>query len=147
MDISNDKIRQYRKARGLSQKDLASKTGLSLSTVRRYEAGTTSPPLYQLKMIAHTLEVPYSYLLQKESSKEEQTEEMKFIFPIELGQEIGNEVLAITMKSIYNNNPMIARIISSCSKLTPDGLEKIAAYAADIASNPNYQENGTPEVQ
>ena len=57
-----EKIRYYRKLRGMSQKDLASALGISDVHVSRYESGTRKPKLEQLKSIASALGVGVSDL-------------------------------------------------------------------------------------
>lgn len=54
---SGEKIRLYRKARGLSQKQLASKTGIAEITIRQYEAGRYEPKLEKLRKLASALDV------------------------------------------------------------------------------------------
>lgn len=51
------RIREARKAKGLSQERLAVDLGVSWSTVNRYEAGNSTPSLNRLRLIADVLEV------------------------------------------------------------------------------------------
>ena len=52
-----EKIRYYRKQRGMSQEELASALGISHVHVSRYESGTRKPKLEQLRSIASALGV------------------------------------------------------------------------------------------
>ena len=59
----NEKIRYFRKQRGLSQELLAERTGINVNTIRKYEIGIRKPKVEQLKKIA-------DYSIQhKDSSK------------------------------------------------------------------------------
>lgn len=48
-------LRQARTEKNLSQKDLADRTGISTSRIRRYESGETPVPLPELELLANSL--------------------------------------------------------------------------------------------
>jgi transcriptional regulator with XRE-family HTH domain len=48
-------LRQARTERGLSQKDLSQRTGISASRIRRYENGETAVPMPELEQLAASL--------------------------------------------------------------------------------------------
>ena len=52
------KIKDARKAKGLTQDQLAQKSGVATMTIRRYETGNRQPRLEQLQKIADALEIP-----------------------------------------------------------------------------------------
>lgn len=58
-----DKIRNYRKLSGLTQKQLGELSGTSETTIKQYEAGKRQPRIEQLIKIADTLNVLSSDLL------------------------------------------------------------------------------------
>ena len=51
------KIQELRKQKGMTQEDLAEKTGLSVRTIQRIESGEVDPRSYTLNQIAEALEV------------------------------------------------------------------------------------------
>jgi transcriptional regulator with XRE-family HTH domain len=51
-------LRQARTEKNLSQKDLADRTGISTSRIRRYESGETPVPLPELELLAESLGYP-----------------------------------------------------------------------------------------
>lgn len=51
-------LRQARTEKNLSQKDLADRTGISSSRIRRYESGETPVPLPELEVLAASLGYP-----------------------------------------------------------------------------------------
>lgn len=66
MDVSN-KIREARKAAGLTQKGLAEKAGLATITIQQYESNKRQPRLDQLQKISHALGCPLSAFLQDDN--------------------------------------------------------------------------------
>ena len=62
-------IQKIRKARKLTQKELAEKSGLSLMSIRRYESGERQPKYDQLKEIASALDVPVFDLLEMDEDE------------------------------------------------------------------------------
>lgn len=63
--IIGEKIRQIRKEKGLTQKELADKAGLSTMSIRRYENGERVAPEKLLKSIARALNLPESFFLDE----------------------------------------------------------------------------------
>ena len=60
-----ERIKQARKAKGLTQKELAEKTGLSIGTVQGYEQRKYKPKMASIEKIVSALNVPVSDLLDK----------------------------------------------------------------------------------
>ena len=59
------KIREIREEKGLSQKELASKLGVSPTNIYNYEVGRTEPNIEMLVKIADILQVSIDYLLER----------------------------------------------------------------------------------
>ena len=59
-----EKIRECRKDKKLSQKQLGERCGIAEPTIRRYELGKLNPKAETLERIANALEVPVSDLLR-----------------------------------------------------------------------------------
>ncbi|WP_422008200.1 helix-turn-helix domain-containing protein [Roseivirga pacifica] len=60
-------IRLYRQQRNLSQTELASKSGVNLKSLSRYELGTSIPPANILKDLADAMGVSADALLGEEA--------------------------------------------------------------------------------
>ena len=60
------KIKEIRKQKGLTQKQLGDLCGMADSAIRRYENGNANPKIETLKKISSALEVPLSALLSFE---------------------------------------------------------------------------------
>ena len=58
----SDRVAKLRKERGLTQKDLATKLGVSVDSVRRWEQDKRSPDVDMLSRIAHALGTTVSYI-------------------------------------------------------------------------------------
>lgn len=65
MDISN-KIKELRRKKGLTQKQLADKTGLATITIQNYEGGKYKPKYETACKIANALEIPISDILDSD---------------------------------------------------------------------------------
>ncbi|REC53529.1 DNA-binding protein [Chryseobacterium piscium] len=63
-------LKKIRESRNLTQEELAEKSGISVRTIQRIEAGTT-PKGYTLKTLAESLEVSENDLLTSVTIKEE----------------------------------------------------------------------------
>ena len=63
-----DKIRTFRKEQNMSQDDLATKSGINVSTIKKYEIGDRKPKLDQLLKIASALGVSINEFLTFEIS-------------------------------------------------------------------------------
>ena len=66
----NEKIRYFRKQRGLAQELLAERTGINVNTIRKYEIGIRKPKVEQLKKIADGLEISVIEFLDIEIENE-----------------------------------------------------------------------------
>jgi transcriptional regulator with XRE-family HTH domain len=61
-----EKIRALRKSNGLTQKQLAQKSGIAEITIRQYEKGDYEPKMEQLQKLAKGLSIPMEQLLTTE---------------------------------------------------------------------------------
>lgn len=61
-----DRLKELRKAKGISQATLAERLGLSKSTIGMYETGDITPSVEALNMIADYFNVDMNFLLGKE---------------------------------------------------------------------------------
>ncbi len=61
--IIADKIKNFRKAKKMSQKELSERSGINLSIIKKYETGYRNPKPDQLEKIATALEISSAELL------------------------------------------------------------------------------------
>lgn len=69
-------LSNFRKMNGLSQEALAEKANVSLSTIQRIEKGTVKPRAFTIKILAETLEIDISRLI--DASTQNETTEVVF---------------------------------------------------------------------
>lgn len=74
-----DNIKQFRKDKGLSQKELGKKIGLSQQMIAQYESNKREPKLQTLIKIATALEIPIFYLLSNCSDVVLDEKDLKFL--------------------------------------------------------------------
>lgn len=117
-----NRITEARKLAGLSQRELAARMGLKPSTVSGYESGTYDPKSDGLIKIATICGCTIDYLLGLVDTPADR-------FSVQ----------------ISNTDPQIDDIITECGSLTAQGLEKVRAYAHDLAGNPEYQKKKAPK--
>lgn len=76
-----EKIRAVRKEKGLSQKDLAEKTGLSIATIQGYEQGKYKPKIENIQKICDEIEIPLRMLIRVDKNYlPDKIKEQKFEF-------------------------------------------------------------------
>lgn len=73
--LIGEKIKKYRKEKGLTQKELADKIGKGFSTVQKYELNISQPPIDVLNRIADTLDINVSKLFDIENTLNQSAED------------------------------------------------------------------------
>lgn len=73
-------IKSIRKEKGLGQKELADKCGLSINALSQIETNSSFPHKATIEKIASSLEVPVSYLLFFSISEEDVPEDKRNVF-------------------------------------------------------------------
>lgn len=74
-----DNIKQFRKDKGLSQKELGKKIGVSQQMIAQYESNKREPKLQTLVKIATALDIPIVYLLSNCSNIVFDEKDLKFL--------------------------------------------------------------------
>lgn len=92
-------LKKIREEKNFTQEELAEKSGLSVRTIQRIEAGT-APKGYTLKTLASTLEVAEKDLLISDDSNNQTETEVLVEEPILIGEQIEN--LNLTLIKIIN---------------------------------------------
>ena len=83
-----DKLQKLRKAKRLSQEDLAERCGVTRQSVSKWETGLGYPETEKLLMLCDLLEVNLDYLLRdiKEKEKEENKQEEVSLYASYVGK-------------------------------------------------------------
>lgn len=150
MDKQNtgDKIREYRKLAGLTQQELAQKTGISMMSIRRYERGERNPTYETISKIASALGVSvtglgveatdYAYypaeLFGGISEKDLADLHQKFI---EFFGETSPEESEEAAKKYENY--VVKYVSEYLTTMNENGQTKVLNYTRDLAQLPKYQ--------
>ena len=65
---SGKKLKDLRKSKGLTLKELANKTNLSISFISDIEHNRSNPSISTLKILCNALDVPITYLLEDDKT-------------------------------------------------------------------------------
>lgn len=112
-----NRIREARKAKGLTLKDLGKKIGVAESTVSMYENGKREPDNATLVNISNILDVSVDYLLCKSESQNETKKE-----PAALGEFSG-----LTESEI--------QLLKSFRRCDPLERVRVLAYAEGVSDH------------
>ena len=116
-----ENIRQARKKAGLTQRQLAEKSGVATITLQQYERGVREPKLDTIAKIARAMNLFASDLI---SGDQWQNVDMTFTDTTErYGQE----------------TPQYYRMVEAFSTLNHIGAEKAAVAVEDLAKVPEYR--------
>jgi transcriptional regulator with XRE-family HTH domain len=94
----NDKIKEFRTLRGLSQKEIALNVGIDQAQYSRIESGKVEPTLSSLEKIAEALNIKITDLLNKEDTININSYDKNVVDKIKLIEELEEN----EKKSIFN---------------------------------------------
>lgn len=127
-----DKIRQARLRKGITQNQIAEKIGISQPTYAQWENGKRRPKMETLKKIADALEVPVSTLY----------DDYEFVDPGEgltedqkAKQKAHDQEQLKVIKKFYSRD----KLLHNFNSVNEEGQQKIVEYSNDIAENPKYK--------
>lgn len=95
-------IKKYRKARKLTMKQLSEKSGINLSTLKKYETDNRNPKLEQLSKIAEALEVSVFEFLDIEVNSVNDI--ISLVNKMNITTDIDNDKVCISFKNKEINN-------------------------------------------
>ena len=97
-----DRLKDLRKAKGLSQVALAERLGLSKSTIGAYETGDITPSVEALNTIADFFNVDMNYLLGKEEQSRYFLDYYIYNVATELSED--SDLLGIVVRANHDQN-------------------------------------------
>lgn len=127
-------IKNYRKRKNLTQKDLALMIGKTVSSVQKYECGSTEIPTSVLEEIADVLGMDITSLLFVSQFADNPTEK--------IGDTLKRFDISSLMTAIDNatGTPTpLEQLTASFTKLNEKGQEKAASYVKDLTKIPEYK--------
>lgn len=127
-------IKNYRKRKNLTQKDLALMIGKTVSSVQKYECGSTEIPTSVLEEIADVLGMDITSLLFVSQFADNPTEK--------IGDTLKRFDISSLITAIDNatGTPTpLEQLTASFTKLNDKGQEKAASYVEDLTKIPEYK--------
>ena len=124
-------IKNYRKRKNLTQKDLALMIGKTVSSVQKYECGSTEIPTSVLEEIADVLGMDITSLLFVSQFADNPTKK--------IGDTLKRFDISSLMAAIDNatGTPTpLEQLTASFTKLNDKGQEKAASYVEDLTKIP-----------
>lgn len=121
----NDKLRQLRIERGLTQEELANLTGLKRSAIGMYESGSREPKFEILEILADFFNVDMNVLLGKEN--------------VPAQYYINPETVALAQT--IHDNPELRILMDASKDLSPEDVK----FVADLVQRMKRKESGEIE--
>lgn len=115
------KVKEIRKSKGLSQRELGEKMGITQQTIAQYERAIEQPKLTTVRKLAEALDVPIGELVTDWAS-------------------FSHEEIVLGWVTPTKND-----LMKHYQKLNTKGRRKVVDYAEDMAKIPEYQDQ--PEEQ
>lgn len=129
-------IKNYRKRKNLTQKDLALMIGKTVSSVQKYECGSTEIPTSVLEKIADVLGMDITSLLfVSQFAADNPTEKIGDTLK---RFDISSLMAAIDKAPGAGSTPL-EQLTTSFTKLNEKGQEKAASYVEDLTKIPEYK--------
>lgn len=136
-------IKEARKRAGLTQAQLAEKSGVAAISIHQYEAGKREPRVEQLLRLAPALNVPISYLLETEDidgnmlpTHFADPDDFEFLKSLGLDTPSGRQ-------SFFSERPEsdgpASRIKKAWEKLNDAGKEKAAERIEELTEISRYR--------
>ena len=120
------RIKSIRKQKGITQKELASKLGMSITGLQNYEYGDTIPSLKQIEKIAAALEVPPADIMVDYLDRSLESER------------ISRETNALNVISeMYGVD--VQELLNSYAPLNERGRTKALEYVGDLCEQEKYR--------
>ena len=113
----NDRLKELRSKRGLTQPELAKALGISKSSVSMYERGEREPSYDMLETIADYFNVDVNYLLGKETGS-------TYYFDPEVAE----------MAQEMHERPEMRILFDASRKATKEDIEQVAAILEKLSS-------------
>lgn len=139
-----ENIRKLRKAKKMTQQDLADKIGKGKSTVQKYELGITCPPLDVIRKICVALDCDFHDIVQSDPPRESTPESRRKIEDL-MGKEPGFlDGQLPTEKS--ETGKRIQRVKAAFDVMSQDGQEEATRRVEELARLPEYQKKESPSL-
>lgn len=146
-----DKIKELRKEKKLTQKELASAIGVTQGVIHFWETGRNKPSTYNLILLSRVLGRSLTNDLFKEKADllDSFEQDMEKIKKETLEQHKAAETILDETSELYNeykeiidfmeSNPLFMSLLKEMCGLNEIGIRKVFEYIQDLKNNPNYK--------
>lgn len=110
-----EKIKKYRKEKGLTQKKLGELCGINEANIRKYELGKANPKIETIEKIANALETTADELRGIKKDIAYNVDEIVEALNRYKAQQLENETLS------YNGRWIACKVIEECIKIVKTG--------------------------
>lgn len=127
----SSQIKRFRKEKGMTQEQLANAIGVSVMTIRRFEAGTREPKTPMLSKIAQVLGIPK--LRFYEITEEDKQIEEKVLAEIHSGK------YGIIPEYLHlESDPNCIKLLNAFDKLNQTGKETAVQRVEELTEMERY---------
>ncbi|MEY8331255.1 helix-turn-helix transcriptional regulator [Lachnospiraceae bacterium 48-33] len=113
--LIGEKIKKYRKEKGLTQKKLGELCGINEANIRKYELGKANPKIETIEKIANALETTADELRGIKKDIAYNVDEIVEALNRYKAQQLENETLS------YNGRWIACKVIEECIKIVKTG--------------------------
>lgn len=150
MNSTGDRIKKYRKEKGLTQQQLADSIGKSKSIIQKYEANNTNVNINILQEIAEVLDVKLHALLydnESDSFKEFEREEELLDFANKTSEKIDTKLLELNAG--VNDEKFLSRMYQLLEALDIEFIYdeyKDLVYLGNCYTQPTYNDKSDKTI-
>ena len=138
------RIRSARKAKHLTQEQLAQKIGIKRATLSKYETGAIEPSISHVSAMAGWLGVDFYTLLGKSRSSIYDT---GFSEGMGIEEYLNNQIEELRQQSGYSWSELEGELIDYFSELNEEGQLEAVKRVGELALIPKYQKPPEPETE
>lgn len=133
----SENIKKFRKAAGLTQKELAEKCGFATGTIQQYELGKREPRLEQQEKICDVLNIPLVSLLSGQTDSDRNGYFLSGMLAGFISEDTGDDDELIDLHT---------RLLSNYQRLNITGKKKAVEQVELIAEIPQYASPSNPLI-
>lgn len=151
-------IREVRKAKGYTQKQLAAEAKIAINSLRRYESGERQVPIHVLKSIAEALKVNWlclipgvhrgAYLVEEAIQNSDMPKDAVISpFSKEYSEIVSSTIDEVGLTVIENDvhKRLMQKIDDSMRVLNDDGKQEAVKRVEELTEIPKYQLHHDPD--
>ena len=137
-------IQKFRKAKKMTQQELADRIGKGKSTVQKYELGITCPPLDVIRKICEVLECDFHDIVQSDPPHQSTPESRHEVEKL-MGKEPGYLDGQLPTEQ-SETDKRLQRVKTAFDVMSQDGQEEATRRVEELSRLPEYQKKESPSL-